>query len=111
MISRFPFVVLLGGLLASQSVRADVRVQAGDLLAVDRGNDRILHFVPQTAQVYDFSPRAGSGPNRLDQPNGIAVDPDGTVFVTNASGELISIDPTAGTMRSRSLAHGPSTPW
>ena len=91
-----PYVLLLVALLVSPSVRADVEVQAGDLLAVDNLNDRILHVVPQTGQTYNFSPRAGSGPNRLNLPNGIAIDPDGTVFVTNQSGELIAIDPVTG---------------
>jgi len=93
---RLPFVVLLVWVLASQSARADVEVQPGDLLAVDRLDNRILHVVPQTGQTYNFSPRAGSGPNRLNLPNGIAIDSDGTVFVTNQSGELISIDPVTG---------------
>jgi hypothetical protein len=93
---RFPYVLLLLALLVSPSVRADVEVQAGDLLAVDQLNNRILHVVPQTGQTYNFSPRGGSGTNRLNAPNGIAIDPDGTVFVTNQSGELIAIDPVTG---------------
>jgi len=97
MSARFLLCLLVtAGMLASEAACADVRVEAGDLLGVVQGTDRILHIVPQTEQVYDFSPRQGSGPNRLFQPNGIAIDPDGTVFVTNASGELISIDPSTG---------------
>lgn len=73
----------------------------GDLLALLNSNsgNRIVAIDPASGAVSDFSPRAGSGANLIDNgflaPGGIASDPEGEVFVT-FDGKLIEIDAATG---------------
>lgn len=85
--------------LASLAWPAPARAQglaAGDLVVSDLANARVLRVRPNGV-VSVLSPRAGSGPNRLDAPTGIAVAPDQTVYVVdNDLDALIEIDPATG---------------
>lgn len=85
--------------LASLAWPAPARAQglaAGDLVVSDLANARVLRVRPNGV-VSVLSPRAGSGPNRLDAPTGIVVAPDQTVYVVdNDLDALIEIDPATG---------------
>lgn len=74
-----------------------VQLRAGDLLVTDAVNARVLHVAPDTGEVTPFSPRATSGPNLLFAPAGIAIDPDGAIFVADSFADrIVRIDPTTG---------------
>jgi hypothetical protein len=82
---------------AGAPAAAAPRLEQGDLLVTDYGGGSVLHVDPDTGNVRSFSPRAGSGPNLLVGPWGIAIDPGGAVLVVSYfTGQLISIDPTTG---------------
>lgn len=89
--------LLLGIGFASLALPAHAQgLAAGDLVVSDLANARVLRVRPNGA-VSVLSPRAGSGPNRLDAPTGIAVAPDRTVYVVdNDLDALIEIDPATG---------------
>ncbi len=68
----------------------------GDFLVSDLANARVLR-VRANGVVSVLSPRAGSGPNLLDAPTGIAITPDQRIFVVdNDTDSLIEIDATTG---------------
>ena len=74
-----------------------VQLRAGDLLVSDSANARVLLVKPDTGDVTPFSPRATSGPNLLFAPAGIAIDPDGVIFVADSFADrIVLIDPTTG---------------
>jgi len=73
-----------------------VQLRAGDLLVTDAVNARVLHVDPATGVVTPFSPRA-NGANLLFAPAGIAIDPDGAIFVADSFADrIVRIDPTTG---------------
>jgi DNA-binding beta-propeller fold protein YncE len=87
---------LLGSLLLLASGAQAVELRTGDLLVSDLLGDKILHVDPATGIVTQFSPRDGAE-NLLDGPAGIAIDPDGAIFVANLeNSKLIAIDPRSG---------------
>lgn len=89
-------------LLAAGQARA-LQLHPGDMLISDETNHRILHVDPASGLVANLTPRAGSGPNLLVKPEGIAVDPDGEIFVVDASlSSLIYVDPAT---REQSVVH------
>jgi hypothetical protein len=104
--------LLAAALLAPRSAHA-LQLEAGDLLVTDYAGDRVLLVDPVTHAALVFSPRAGSGPNLLDGPGGIAIDPDGEILVVSSlSAKLISIDPATGAqteVRRRNLINFPPT--
>jgi hypothetical protein len=68
----------------------------GDLLVTDPANQRVLRVDRVTGAVSIFSPRQGQT-NLLQNPAGIAIDPDGFIYVADkGAGELIVIDPQTG---------------
>jgi sugar lactone lactonase YvrE len=74
-----------------------VQLRAGDLLVTDAVNARVLHVDPETGIVTPFSPRTTSGPNLLFAPAGIAIDPDGAIFVVDSFADrIVRIDPVTG---------------
>lgn len=94
----------IGALLCALALHAGAgaaaaapQLRAGDLLVTDPNNHRVLHVDPATGDVRAFSPRAGSGPNLLSAPAGIAIDADtGPLVVDTATNKLIAINPTTG---------------
>jgi hypothetical protein len=97
---RWPLPLLLTLLaltmLAAPATAAPV-LRPGDLLVADPNEARVLHVDPGTGAVEAFSPRPGSGANLLQQPNGIAIDPAGSVFVIDSgAARMFRIDPDTG---------------
>ncbi len=89
-------MTLLSTLVAVAQDAHALDLRQGDLLISDLVGDKILHVDPDTGTVQDFSPRDG-GTNLLAGPAGIAIDPDGTIFVaSSATSKLIAIDPLTG---------------
>lgn len=90
-------LVCLAGLVRIAPAQAQAQgLEAGDLVVSDLANARVLRIRPNGA-VSVLSPRAGSGPNRLDAPTGIVVAPDQTIYVVdNDLDALIEIDPATG---------------
>jgi len=90
-------IALLALALLHGSDAAALQLRQGDLLVTDSANARVLRVDPGTGSVVPFSPRAGSGPNLLFVPAGIAIDPDGPIFVADAFADrIVVIDPTTG---------------
>jgi len=74
-----------------------IQLRQGDVLVSDTYGSRILYVDTQAGTTTGFSPRAGSGTNLLQRPSGIAIDPDGPIFVVDEqTNRLISIDPSTG---------------
>jgi len=91
-------ITAVGGCAVLAGARAGaVQLRAGDLLVTDSANARVLLVKPDTGAVTPFSPRASSGPNLLFAPAGIAIDPDGVVFVADSFADrIVTIDPVTG---------------
>ena len=93
--------VVTAAIAALASPGSAATFKTGDLLALlsSLSGNRIVAVDPDTQVVSDFSPRAGSGANLIDDgvhsPAGIASDPEGEVFVT-FNGKLIEIDAETG---------------
>lgn len=91
---RLHRVVFLAVLLAPIASFAQPP-RAGDLVLTDSIGDRVLLVRWDTGAVQEVSPQATT--NRLSVPTGIAVAPDGTIFVSDAgSDRLLRIDPVTG---------------
>jgi DNA-binding beta-propeller fold protein YncE len=69
-------------LLALYGPREIVFDAAGNLLVSDTGNERVLEFAPDGTPLGSFG-SAGSGPGQFQEPVGIAVAPDGTIYVAD----------------------------
>jgi hypothetical protein len=91
--------LLLAGLAVGASARAappPVPLLQGDLLVTDSANQQVLRVDRVTGAVSIFSPRSGQT-NLLQDPVGIAIDPDGYIYVADkGAAELILIDPQTG---------------
>jgi hypothetical protein len=94
---RFVTALLLFAWSASARGAQQIQLRQGDVLVSDTYGSRILYVDTQAGTTTDFSPRAGSGTNLLQRPSGIAIDPDGPIFVVDEqTNRLISIDPSTG---------------
>ncbi|MCZ7619878.1 MAG: hypothetical protein M5U32_16825 [Myxococcota bacterium] len=98
--SSFAAIAVVAAALGSAvGARAATRsLDMGDLLVSDANNARVLVVEPDTGGTWQLTPRAGSGPNLLVAPAGIAMCSSGTVYVVDATiNRLIRIDPRTGT--------------
>src|SRR5215813_1044977 len=94
---RWIAALLLFAWSASAHGAQPIQLRQGDVLVSDTYGSRILYVDTQAGTTTDFSPRAGSGANLLQSPQGIAIDPDGPIFVVDEqTNRLISIDPSTG---------------
>lgn len=86
--------VVLAALLAPIASPAQAP-RAGDLVLTDSIGDRVLVVRGDTGAVQEVSPQATT--NLLSLPTGIAVAPDGTIYVSDFGlDRLLRIDPVTG---------------
>lgn len=99
--SSFAAIAVIAAAAFGSAVGARAATQSldvGDLLVSDANNARVLVVEPATGATWQLTPRAGSGPNLLVAPAGIAMCSSGTVYVADTTiNRLIRVDPLTGT--------------
>jgi hypothetical protein len=100
------------GLLALLSVAplpaAALVIHQGDLVISDLNGGRLLLVHVESGTVETITPRAGSGPNLLVAPAGLAMSNHGFLYVVdNSQRTLVRVDPTTGAQTVIADASGP----
>lgn len=84
-------------LYGPRSIAFDV---SGDLLVTDTGNNRIVKYSPDGQPLGSYG-SLGSGPGQFQEPVGIAVGADGTVYIADTwNGRIDIFDPQMRFLRS-----------
>ena len=86
-----------GTILGNFSTPMDVECMGDQVLIADTGNHRVLVMDSDMNYQTHFG-TFGSGPGQMSRPSGLAVTPDGTVFVTDLDTNRVSrfvLAPTA----------------